>query len=195
MTQADRVHSTPPINTSAINPSSPADTSRRGFLAQAAGVAAGGAALGAGLPLPAPAATPEGVPDPILAAIKAHKAARAGMIAAVHRHTLFERELVADKRLARATRLEDDEQREEEIEAAIDAAADVEREAACALLEAGPTTMAGVIALLSYAHVADTDGMGWPDDLYFNDKPLGTRSWHYFLIENLLEILPRFVLA
>jgi hypothetical protein len=55
--------------------------------------------------------------------------------------------------------------------------------------------MAGVIALLSYAHVADTDGMGWPDDLDFNDNPLGTRSWHYFLIENLLEILPRFVLA
>jgi hypothetical protein len=80
-------------------------------------------------------------------------------------------------------------------EAAIDAAADVEREAACALLEAGPRTMAGVIALLSYAHVADTDGMGWPDDLDFNDNPLGTRSWHYFLIENLLEILPRFVLA
>jgi hypothetical protein len=70
MIQADSVHSTPPINTSAINPSSRADTSRRGFLAQAAGVAAGGAALGAGLPLPAPAATPEGVPDPILAAIE-----------------------------------------------------------------------------------------------------------------------------
>jgi hypothetical protein len=51
MAQANRVHSTPPINTSAINPSSPADTSRRGFLAQAAGVAAGGAALGAGLPV------------------------------------------------------------------------------------------------------------------------------------------------
>ena len=191
MTKADSVHSTPPLNTSATIPKS----SRRSFLVQAAGVAAGGAAIGAGLPLPAPAATPEGVPDPILAAIKAHKAARAGMIAAVHRHTLFERELVAGKRLARATRLEDDEQREEEIEAAIDAAADVEREAACALLEAGPTTMAGVIALLSYAHVADTDGMGWPDDLDFNDNPLGTRSWHYFLIENLLEILPRFVLA
>jgi hypothetical protein len=50
MTQADRVHSTPPTNTSATNPKS----SRRGFLVQAAGVAAGGAAVGAGLPLPAP---------------------------------------------------------------------------------------------------------------------------------------------
>jgi hypothetical protein len=53
MTQADRVLSTPPTNTSATIPQS----SRRGFLVQAAGVAAGGAALGAGLPLPAPAAS------------------------------------------------------------------------------------------------------------------------------------------
>jgi hypothetical protein len=53
MIQADRVHSTPPTNTSAPTPQS----SRRGFLVQAAGVAAGGAALGAGLPLPAPAAS------------------------------------------------------------------------------------------------------------------------------------------
>jgi hypothetical protein len=62
MTQADSVHSTPPINTSATTTRS----SRRGFLVQAAGVAAGGAAIGAGLPLPAsPAATPQGVPDPM----------------------------------------------------------------------------------------------------------------------------------
>jgi hypothetical protein len=50
MTKADRVHSTPPTNTSATTPKS----SRRSFLVQAAGVAAGGAAIGAGLPLPAP---------------------------------------------------------------------------------------------------------------------------------------------
>jgi hypothetical protein len=50
MAQADRVHSTPPTNTSATTPKS----SRRSFLVQAAGVAAGGAAIGAGLPLPAP---------------------------------------------------------------------------------------------------------------------------------------------
>jgi hypothetical protein len=52
MTQATRVHSTPPTNTSATTPKS----SRRGFLVQAAGVAVGGAAIGAGLPLPAPPA-------------------------------------------------------------------------------------------------------------------------------------------
>jgi hypothetical protein len=50
MIQADRVHSTPPTNTSALTPQS----SRRGFLVQAAGVAA--AAIGASLPLPEPLA-------------------------------------------------------------------------------------------------------------------------------------------
>jgi hypothetical protein len=52
MAKADSVHSTPPTNTSATTPQS----SRRGFLAQAAGVAAGGAAIGASLPLPTPPA-------------------------------------------------------------------------------------------------------------------------------------------
>jgi hypothetical protein len=75
MTQADSVHSTPPTNTSAI----PAQSSRRTFLAQAAG----GAALGAGLPLPAPAATP----DPINAAIERHRAAYATMQAVFAEHT------------------------------------------------------------------------------------------------------------
>jgi hypothetical protein len=52
MAKADCVHSTPPTNTSAPTPQS----SRRGFLVQAAAAATGGAAIGAGLPLPAPAA-------------------------------------------------------------------------------------------------------------------------------------------
>jgi hypothetical protein len=37
MTQATRVHSTPPTNTSAINPSGPVDPTRRHFLTVAAG--------------------------------------------------------------------------------------------------------------------------------------------------------------
>jgi hypothetical protein len=44
MIQADRVHSTPPTNTSAIN-DPPVDPSRRSFLSRAAGAAAGGAVL------------------------------------------------------------------------------------------------------------------------------------------------------
>jgi hypothetical protein len=49
MTQAESMLSMPPTNTSVPTPQS----SRRGFLVQAAAVAAGGAALGASLPLPA----------------------------------------------------------------------------------------------------------------------------------------------
>jgi hypothetical protein len=76
MAKADRVHSTPPTNTSAPTPQS----SRRGFLLQAAGVVAGGAALGAGLPLPEPLAATvqeraDKYPDPIFAAITAHRSA------------------------------------------------------------------------------------------------------------------------
>jgi hypothetical protein len=87
MTQADRVHSTPPTNTSAIQ----AQSSRRTFLAQAAGVAAGGAALGAGLPLPAPAATLQGAPDPVFELIEAHRKTHADHMAAIETLNRFER--------------------------------------------------------------------------------------------------------
>lgn len=50
MIKADRVPSTPPLNTSAIN------KSRRSFFAQAAVIGIAGGALGMTLPLPAPAA-------------------------------------------------------------------------------------------------------------------------------------------
>ena len=82
MTQADSVLSTPPTNTSAIQPQS----SRRSFLVQAAGVAAGGAALGMALPLPSPAATPQGVPD----ASKAGPALKAAVCALADAHDALE---------------------------------------------------------------------------------------------------------
>lgn len=59
--------------------------SRRGFLAQAAVAVAGGAAAGMTLPLPVLAAASVRVPDPILAAIDAHKAVAAALVAAVDR--------------------------------------------------------------------------------------------------------------
>jgi hypothetical protein len=49
--------------------------------------------------------------------------------------------------------------------------------------------MTGVLALLKYANAADTDGKGWPDDLQSEDDSK-RRSWHYFLIEALAEVLP-----
>jgi len=47
---------------------------------------------------------------------------------------------------------------------------------------------AGVVALLQYALLADTDGEGWPRDL-LSDDGTKRRSWHYFLIENLAVAL------
>jgi hypothetical protein len=198
MTQADSVHSTPPTNTSAINPSSRADTSRRGFLAQAAGVAAGGAALGAGLPLPAPAATHEGVPDPILAAIENHKTVYRSLTEAVHNHGDLEQLLPRDKRQSHIDVWDEnivatDDPRWIESERGLSAAYDSEMDVAAELVTVLPTTPAGLLALLEYAVSADRDGELWPD--LQSDDGKRARSWHYFLIENLLEILPRFVLA
>jgi hypothetical protein len=117
---------------------------------------------------------------------------------AVGRQTLLERELQAKGRLQDANRLEEERRQAEEIEAAIDQAFDVEKDAACDLLNIRPTTLAGVIALLAHARDYDTDGMGWPDQLVDSDWRAGhaadcvedTRSWQYFLIANLTEILP-----
>ena len=51
------------------------------------------------------------------------------------------------------------------------------------------TTLAGVIALLTYARDQDIDGMAWPADLV-DPEVKGTRSWQYFLIANLIDDLP-----
>ena len=48
--------------------------------------------------------------------------------------------------------------------------------------------MAGIMALLEYVILCERrDGDAWPDDLVDeNDK---SRSWHYFLMENLVAAL------
>jgi hypothetical protein len=199
MIQADRVHSTPPTNTSAINPSSSVETSRRGFLVQAAGVAAGGAALGAGLPLPAPAGTSGEVPDAILAAIENHKAVSRSLTETVHNQSDLEEIFPLDKRRSHIDVWDEnivatDDPRWIESERALRAAYDAEMDAAIELVTVLPTTAAGLLALLEYAIFADRDGELWPTGLQSDDGKR-TRSWHHFLIENLSEILPRFVLA
>ncbi|MEH2562090.1 ferric-dicitrate binding protein FerR (iron transport regulator) [Bradyrhizobium sp. AZCC 2289] len=75
MTQADRVHSTPPTNM-------PADPTRRHFLSQSAGVAAGGAVLAlatvsasADATAPMAALAPSDV-DPIFSLIEDYRTAR-----------------------------------------------------------------------------------------------------------------------
>jgi hypothetical protein len=72
MTRADRVHSTPPTNTSASNPPRPVDLARRHLLTFAAG-----GAVAAAIGTPARAAN-----DPIFPAIEAHREAKAASDAA-----------------------------------------------------------------------------------------------------------------
>jgi hypothetical protein len=75
MTQAECVHSTPPINTSAINP---VDPTRRGFIvvAAAASITSVGSLAAAAMPISATLACDEPI-DPIYAAIDAHRSASA----------------------------------------------------------------------------------------------------------------------
>src|SRR4051812_23688584 len=87
MTQADRVLSTPPTNTSAL----PVDPTRRGFLAQVAVAAAGGAALGVTLPLPVSAGVVEPANDPVFDLIEMHRSADAAHRKALDVQARFER--------------------------------------------------------------------------------------------------------
>lgn len=169
----------------------PVDPSRRGFLAKAAVVAAGGAALGMTLPLPVSAGASERVPDPILAVIETHKAAAAVTVAAHKRYSAFENELADNERLQRDRRHEDETRRGEEIETAAQEAFHFEEVAAYALLDVKPTTMAGVIALLTYSEEHDdaNHGMGWPENIGCEELN-NSRTWQYFLINSLIEILP-----
>ena len=83
MTQADRVHSTPPTNTSANNLPGPVDPTRRRLLTVAAG---GAVAAVAGIPTAAQASPA----DPIYAAIEAHRNAHIAHLAAIKELGRFE---------------------------------------------------------------------------------------------------------
>jgi hypothetical protein len=150
-------------------------------------------------PLPVSAGASEGVPDPILAAIEAHKAAYAAFENAVRRHGRLEEELPRDRRRSsvdvwQERIVETDDPRwiasEREVMAEIDAEAD----AAAVLVTVRPTTRAGLFALLQHALMHDTDGTMWPQDLQ-SDDGASRRTWQYFLIANLVEILPELVMG
>jgi hypothetical protein len=172
----------------------PRATTRRNFLAQTAAVAGGGALALTALspavagPVPNAAASPvTGDPDPIFAALDAHKAARVAVNAVIREVAALEGQL-ADRGITLSERKSDPQL--EALEAALEVAFDAENYAACELVGmAAPTTMAGILALLQYANAADVDGEGWPADLESDDSSK-SRSWHYFLIELLAEVLP-----
>jgi hypothetical protein len=190
MAKADSVHSTPPTNSPKIAKDRAPIPGRRAFLF-------GVAALSVAATITGPAITLS--PDPIFAAIEAHKAARAIWIANVDRQLDLENELPKDKRRSflhvdRDEILETDDPRWIECEREIMRTSDLETDAACILVSIVPTTQAGVVALLQYALLADTDGEGWPRDL-ISDDGTKARSWHYFLIENVTAALTDLVLA
>ena len=84
--------------------------------------------------------------------------------------------------------VETDDPRWIECEREIIRTMDAESDAACTLVSISPTTLAGVLALLQYAVARDTDGEAWPRDLV-SDDGTKSRSWHYFLIENVAATL------
>jgi hypothetical protein len=168
---------------------------RRAFLSNAASVAA--VTVAASIARPA-AAVALG-PDPIFAAIEAHKAASVAVHASVSVHAKLESELPRDKRRSSVDAVEEkivasDDPRWIETERDVMRSFDTETDAACVLVTVRPTTIAGVLALLQYANAANTDGEAWPRQLQ-SDDGTKARSWHYFLIEALAEVLPGMVSA
>jgi hypothetical protein len=173
MIQADSVHSTPPTNTSATTPP---QSSRRGFLVQAAGVAAGGAALGAGLPLPGQAArttqSSDAEADPIFAAIEAHRTAIAAHGEAVETEMALEVSLPEDQRQSDIKVWEekivetDDPRWLAAIRARWEASNSMD-DLAIDLLNTEPTTVAGIEALLRY--FGDQEEALFPEEVSNDD--------------------------
>ncbi|MBR0974100.1 hypothetical protein [Bradyrhizobium japonicum] len=131
MTEANSVHSTPPLNTS-VRPLSGLADQRRRFLLQAAGVAVGSAALGPALPLPAPAIG--AAADPVFAAIERYNVLSSEYTVAVDRRAPLEQD--------------DPDLWETEAETARTCSALFEQ--MDLLFSYRPTTIAGVAALLKY---------------------------------------------
>jgi hypothetical protein len=172
-------------NTTAMS----AVSTRRSFLSTAAGVAAGGTAL---VLATTAVAAPAIAPDPIFTAIEAHKAAYAEVSTVVGVHSELEEELPSDKRRSHVDRWEErifetDDPRWIESERAVTRLWGAVADADFALIDIHPTTMAGLMALLNYVISADSDGEMWHVDLEADDGR--TRSWHYFLIENVTAVL------
>ena len=162
------------------------NTTRRGFLSTAAALAASAAVA-----IPANAANALGA-DPILEAIEAHKAARLAFENAFSRGCALEQELPREKTRSWITVWEE-EIVETDDPRWIDSVREVHRtseaatDAAYALANVAPTTMAGVVRLLQYAISFPPEE--WPEGVE-SDEDTETRPWHTFLIEMLIAVLP-----
>ena len=162
------------------------NTTRRGFLSTAAALTASAAVA-----IPANAADAS-TPDPIFEAIEVHKAARLAFEDAVSRGCALERELPRGKTRSWITVWEEeivetDDPRWIDSIREVNRASEAATDAAYALANVAPTTMAGVVGLLQYAISFPPEE--WPEGVE-SDDDTETRPWHYFLIEMLIAVLP-----
>jgi hypothetical protein len=165
MTQADRVFSTPPTNTSAINP---VDPTRRGFITLAAGasiISVGSIAAVAAMPIAAAIPNAEATtPDPVFALIVAKRAADIAHGEAIDAQDDADVQYGYDSEQA----CDADDACGKACDRAIDVAWQLARTA--------PTTFAGVVAVLRFTNQLEDEGMEWPD----TDR-VGAEGWHYEL--------------
>jgi len=173
MTQADRVLSTPPTNTSAIDHPMmfpPRDPTRRRFLAAAAVasvVSAGTLAAAAAMDPSVPGAVTvpkHGRPDPAFALIADKRAADVA-----HCETIDAQDEAEDGHGIGSDAAEEAFQR-------CCVACSVVNEADWRLATTPPTTLAGVAAVLRFANEIEDGGMEWPDT-----DAIGPDGWHYQL--------------
>ena len=163
MTQADSVHSTPPINTSATNPPGPVDTTRRRFITIAAGasIISVGSLAAVAMPI---SATPVSALDPVFALIAEKRAADVAHDKAIDTYGEF------------------DNRRDRSSDAAIEAwensaaACHYANEVDWKLATTLPTTLAGVAAVLWFANQIEDEGGEWP-----GTDTIGREGWHYQL--------------
>ncbi|MEA2880881.1 MAG: hypothetical protein QOH32_100 [Bradyrhizobium sp.] len=162
------------------------NTTRRGFLSTAAALTASAAVA-----ISANAANALRT-DPIFEAIELHKAARLAFENAVSRGSALEQELPREKTRSWITVWEEeivetDDPRWIDSIREVNRASDAATDAAYALANVAPTTMAGVVSLLQYAISIHPEE--WPEGVH-SDDDTETRPWHYFLIEMLIAVLP-----
>ena len=165
------------------------NTTRRGFLSTAAVLA-----TSAAVAIPANAASAFGA-DPIFEAIEVHKAARLAFENAVSRGSALDQELPGEKTRSwitvwEQTIVETDDPRWIDSVWEVHRTSDAETDAAYALANIAPTTMAGVVGLLQYTLSIQPEE--WPEGVH-SDEDTETRPWHYFLIEMLIAVLPGMV--
>jgi hypothetical protein len=162
------------------------NTTRRGFLSTAAALAASAAVA-----VPANAAD-AATPDPIFEAIEVHKAARLAFENAVSRGSALEQELPREKTRSwiavwEEEIVETDDPRWIDSVREVNRTSEAATDAAYALANVAPTTMAGVVGLLQYAISVRPEE--WPEGVQ-SDDDTETRPWHTFLIEMLIAVLP-----